>query len=337
MILVRNKLIPHLLFALYRKLYVKSFWKIPGSLPKIRFPYTVELELTNHCNMSCIHCHRKKMSRPLGYMDIDLFKKIIDEICTFPISFLRIVGQGESSLHPQLKTMMEYLASKDLKVEFTTNGLIFEKYSIDEILSWNIDILGISVDGVDENSYNKIRKNGNYSQLKKNVTEFYRMRNSLNIKYPILKIRNVIFPEYNKTEVDNFIRIWLQISDYINFNTFCPLDSMQNYPELYQCHAIFFDAHVRWNGMVPLCDNQCLYGQEDWLGDLNLNTLRSLWQHNRLVEVRYSHYSKDLNGLSSCKSCFKVHKNKMIMNNFKILNTSRNPMTNKLSRLINIT
>ncbi len=337
MILVRKNLIGHLLFAVYRKIYVKVFWILPTLLPKIKVPYTIELELTNHCNMVCIHCHRKKMSRQLGFMDFSLFKKIIDEISDYPIGFIRIVGQGESSLHPDLKIMMEYMRSKRIKVEFTTNGSIFEKYSFDEILSWNIDILGISIDGVDEDSYNKIRINGNYYKLKQYLTDFYNYRNSLTIKYPVIKVRNVIFPHFHFHQIEDFKKEWLQISDYVNFNTFCPIDGSDNFTDQLRCKAIFFDAHVRWDGSVPLCDNLFLYSKDIWLGNLKQNSLRELWKHSLLSEAREFHLKRNLDTLHGCKFCFKAHKNKLIINNFKQLNASKNTVTNIINRFINIT
>ena len=160
MIIIKKNLFKHIFYAIYRKIYLYIFWKFPSFLPKIKSPHILGLELTNNCNLECIQCFRKKMNRELGYMDVEVFKKLIDEISTYPIAFLRIIGRGEPSLHPELKQIMEYLKDKQIKVEFCTNGALFEKYSMSEILDWNIDLLDISVDGMDKNSYNKIRRNG---------------------------------------------------------------------------------------------------------------------------------------------------------------------------------
>ena len=172
MIILKKKLFQHALYAIYRKVYIKTFWLFPHLLLPIKNPHIIGLELTNNCNLECIHCFRKKMNKDLGYMDVDLFKKLVDEICTYPVAFLRIVGRGEPALHPELEQIMEYLKGKQIKIEFCTNGVLFEKFSFTEILSWNIDLLDISVDGIDKEPYNKIRKKGDYDKLKSNISNF---------------------------------------------------------------------------------------------------------------------------------------------------------------------
>jgi len=43
------------------------------------FPIFLIIEPTNNCNFDCIMCPRPNMTRPIGNMSLDLFKKIIDE------------------------------------------------------------------------------------------------------------------------------------------------------------------------------------------------------------------------------------------------------------------
>ncbi|MBA7556330.1 GTP 3',8-cyclase [subsurface metagenome] len=164
--------------------YIQIFWQFPYLLPAIKNPHVIGLELTNNCNFDCIHCFRTKMNKDLGYMDVNLFKKLVDEISTYSFAFLRIVGRGEPALHPELKQIMEYIKGKQINIEFVTNGTIFEEYSNTEILSWNIDLLDISVDGTDKESYNRIRKNGDYDSLRNNIANFYHTRNSFKKKHP---------------------------------------------------------------------------------------------------------------------------------------------------------
>ena len=40
----------------------------------------IYVEITNHCNLNCIMCNNDKLKRKRGFMDISLYKKIIDEI-----------------------------------------------------------------------------------------------------------------------------------------------------------------------------------------------------------------------------------------------------------------
>jgi MoaA/NifB/PqqE/SkfB family radical SAM enzyme len=156
--LVKKEFFPHLKAALYRKAYIFSYWKIPQLLPDIKNPDIIEIELTNDCNMGCLHCHRTLfMKREVGFMEFEVFKKIIDEVAQYPVAFVRLVGQGEPVLHPLFREMMEYVSGKKIKIELTTNGKIFELFPFEEILRWDIDIIGVSVDGIDGPTYKVLR------------------------------------------------------------------------------------------------------------------------------------------------------------------------------------
>ena len=41
------------------------------------FPKVIDIELTNHCDLNCRMCSRQLMTRKLGYMNINIFNKII--------------------------------------------------------------------------------------------------------------------------------------------------------------------------------------------------------------------------------------------------------------------
>ena len=55
------------------------------------FPLNVIVEVGNHCNLNCISCINDKLTRKKGYMDIFLYKKIVDEISSILFSSFRDV------------------------------------------------------------------------------------------------------------------------------------------------------------------------------------------------------------------------------------------------------
>lgn len=337
MVIARKDAIRHILFALYRRLYLYLFWNLPFSIPPIKRPHYVELELTNNCNFSCVQCFRKLMNRDTGYMKFELFRKLIDEIASYPLCYLRVVGMGESSLHPQLKEIMGYLKQKKIKTEFTTNGTIFKQYTPDEILDWNLDHLAVSVDGTDASTYNKIRINGDYSTLKENVMSFYSRRQERKMHQPFLKIRNVIFPLTNQEELDAFKTRWLNYSDMVTFNIQIPTDKVVKYDKVNPCNDIFFTAHVRWDGRVPLCSNNYLNGEEQYIGDLNNQSLRQVWKSKRLIQTRKMHKKKEYHTLNFCEYCYPNNHTHEIIEANKSQNKSRFFLINLIGRFFKIT
>jgi MoaA/NifB/PqqE/SkfB family radical SAM enzyme len=243
------------------------------------------------------------MKLNLGYIDVKIFKKLIDEISTYPIPFLRLVGRGEPTLHPDLAEIMGYLKNKQIKVELSTNGYLFNNYSYEEILSWDIDILDISVDGMDRDSYNKIRINGDYDCLKKHITNFYHTRKKMNRSTPAITIRNVIFPDFSQHQIRLFKSDWLRISDCIYFNILNPFNAEFVRPKHFRCTEIFFIAHVRWNGQVAICGDQFIFGYDKFIGDLKNEQLSQIWQNPEMNKLRMLHQKRDIRDIHYCYHC----------------------------------
>jgi len=71
----------------------------------------VQIEITNCCNYKCANCPRSAelMTRPQGYMGMDLLKKIIDE--SFKVAnFINFSFFGEPLLHPKFSEIMDYVS-----------------------------------------------------------------------------------------------------------------------------------------------------------------------------------------------------------------------------------
>ena len=106
----------------YRRLWVE--------LPKKReireYPLLVDLELSSVCNLKCPMCYtitdefKSKVKK--GFMDFELFKKIVDEIAGKVFS-IRLSLRGEATLHKNFMECIEYAKSKGIKeVSTLTHG-----------------------------------------------------------------------------------------------------------------------------------------------------------------------------------------------------------------------
>jgi len=72
---------------------------------------TVQIEITNHCVLSCSNCTRfvPHIKKPF-YMDFEFFKKAVDSMIGYP-KMVGIQG-GEPLLHPDFEKMCDYLHEK---------------------------------------------------------------------------------------------------------------------------------------------------------------------------------------------------------------------------------
>jgi len=75
------------------------------------FPTFLWIEPTNKCNLRCIICPNKLIPKEdTGFMEWDLFKKVIDEAKDFG-SIIALYIRGESLLHPDLFKMIRCYVS----------------------------------------------------------------------------------------------------------------------------------------------------------------------------------------------------------------------------------
>ena len=85
------------------------------------FPFVVDIELTNFCNLKCIMCNQVYMKREKGFMEEELFKKIVDE-CIENKAGIRLIGLGEPFLHKKIIDFVKYVKNKKGNLNITNNG-----------------------------------------------------------------------------------------------------------------------------------------------------------------------------------------------------------------------
>ncbi|MFX1301100.1 MAG: radical SAM protein [Promethearchaeota archaeon] len=332
MLLSQNDKFKDFLYGFYRRVYTKFWWRYPWLFRPPRTPHIVSLELTNDCNQACPHCPRFLESREIGYMNVRLFKKIVDEISSYSWCFLRIVGLGEPAMHADIEEILDYLADKSLKIEFTTNGTFLMRFPPEQILNWHIDILGISIDGYDATSYSYYRPKGNYNLLREKIIKLYLTRQKMRRRFPKIRIRNVAFPKTTYDQIRVFTDDWLPFADIVTFNTLIQKSLTETTQKFERCTDILFTMHVRWDGRVPLCGYQLWCGDTEWLGDLHNCALTDLWCLSRLLELRKHHTEGDFTKIDFCKRCFYTQRRKDAINITRTHDKHKNPVLSQLYR-----
>ena len=85
---------------------------------KAEFPSQVIVDLTEVCNLACIHCphpeFKKSEHYAARYLDPDLNTKMVDEVRTSGkghTQYIRYTGEGEPLIHPRCYDLLEYAVS----------------------------------------------------------------------------------------------------------------------------------------------------------------------------------------------------------------------------------
>ena len=161
-------------------------------------PRNLMVVLSNKCNLNCIMCltHREKWELP---------KKILDEIIDLFPFLERIYWQGGEVLSlPYFKSLLgKSLQYPNLRQCIITNFQLADDEFIDLVVKNNIE-LTISIDGVDKNTYEKIRVGGSFDRLTNNLKKLNNRIKETNNNKTILNL-NVVVMRENYDKLADFV------------------------------------------------------------------------------------------------------------------------------------
>jgi molybdenum cofactor biosynthesis enzyme MoaA len=148
--------------------------------PLQEYPTMMELELSNECNLECIMCRGelsssiRKNRDKLPPLITPYDQRFVEQLVEF-IPHLREmrVNGGEPFLQDICFEIWNKVAEINPEIEITvaTNGTILNKRVKDILERCNFRI-NVSIDALDKENYQRIRKNARYDVLMRNVRYF---------------------------------------------------------------------------------------------------------------------------------------------------------------------
>lgn len=263
------------------------------------------IELANSCNLNCKICplNKGKMTRKIGYMSYDLFKKIVDQIPK--IKLLGFSIWGEPFLHPQVFDFIHYAKKRGKLVTITSNGTFLtnpEKRK--KLLDSGVDYFSISVDGL-KKTYTQIR-GYDYDSLVRSVKDLVKERNAVksNMKICITAVGTKEVEE----DLQEFTAMWKPIVDEITVQAYRihnePIKDVRKNKCLEPWRGavcISYDGKV-----IPCCQDfncSCI------LGDLRYDTIEDIYNNKKFRKFR-----KDMAGGNYrpfCLHCIERSSNKI--------------------------
>lgn len=177
------------------------------------FPSQLVVDITEKCNLKCIHCPHpifKESDNYAGrFLSVELNKKAVDEIAEQAdgaCAYIRYTSNGEPLLHPDAHEMIQYaVENSGTFVTLTTNGTILNEKKMELLLASGLHMIDISIDAFTPESYKKIR-GGRLEQVNRNVLRLIKRRNEGGFKTKI--IVSYIQQPINERETQEFIDFW---------------------------------------------------------------------------------------------------------------------------------
>jgi len=283
------------------KAYREKWNEYPKKRIVNNFPLHVDIESTNACDLRCIMCTRNFMTEKIGYMDWDLFRKIIDEGVKYGLPSIKLNYRGEPLLHPQLPEMVAYAKKKGIiEAQFNTNGLTLNEEKIEALIDAGLDRIIFSFDGATKETYEKIRTGSNYEKVAGNIKALVRIRNEKGLKRPLVRVQMVKMKE-NEHEVEDFLKMWIPVANRVAVSTEREPMGIQEEVEHFPCPQVWQRLMVCWDGEVRMCCG-------DWQGEIVLgnakeSSIYELWHGERVNKIRELHSEGRFNEIPVCARC----------------------------------
>ena len=133
-------------------------------------PISMSVEPTTACNLGCPECPSglKNFTRPTGNLDPKLFENLIGNVKEH-LTYLTMYFQGEPYINPHFNEMIGIASQEGIYTATSTNGHFLNRESAIETVKSGLGRLIISIDGIDQESYQKYRVNGQLSKVLEGV------------------------------------------------------------------------------------------------------------------------------------------------------------------------
>ena len=148
---------------------------------------TVWLEITQACNLKCVHCYEGNTHfSDKNALSLEEWYKVIDQLSDLGVSHVIIIG-GEPCSHCQIMDIMRYVYSKNIRMTLFTNATMLSDELKEFIISHNV-IVKFSLYGPSAEIHDKItRCPGSFDKLQRNIR--YLSENEVETRAAVVAMR----------------------------------------------------------------------------------------------------------------------------------------------------
>jgi pyruvate-formate lyase-activating enzyme len=283
------------------------------------FPSQVNVDVTEVCNLACIHCphpaFKQSSHYAAAYLDPALNRKLVDEVRAHGAGrtqYIRYTANGEPLIHPQAYDMLEYaVRNSAVYVTLTTNGTIMNERRIRKLIESGVHMIDVSIDALRPETYARVRVNGDLERTRANVLNLIRWTRETGSATKV--VVSFVEQESNRGEAAGFERYWKEqgATSVVVRRQHSAAGAVVNVagimrkaargaprrPCLYPWERISLNAR----GFLSFCPTDWSHGSA--ILDYRSCTVREVWQGEFYVRLRWAHLASDFRAHAFCGQC----------------------------------
>lgn len=303
-------------------------------------PFSIHIDVCSFCNFRCSFCFHgdpkaKEKGLKTGYMPMELFKKIVDDMTEFPerVKKLKIGNHGEPTLHKELPEMIAYAREKNVAdiIEVFTNGSKLTPELNEKLVKAGLQRINVSIEGMSEEIYKAVAGvKIDMEKMKENLKNLYETRNkhctdkdfSIYIKIadqtkPLDKNDNSVFA-MSEEDKENFYNSFGSFCDEIYVEKIVPqwADTQEDKQNDVGETGMYGQATKKWKAACPFIYMYLQFNWDgttspctlDWprkvdIGDVTKQSVKEIWHGKALRDLQIKQLQGERHKIPFCKDC----------------------------------
>ncbi len=263
------------------------------------YPISVELTLTNRCNLQCVYCSDLELRERQGteaFLDFDILNRLFENLAKGGTKGVVFEGGGEPTLHPDFSRLVKSAKENNLAVGLITNGTI----RLDKADLQNLEWIRVSLDASNAEEYTKLKGVNVFERVLADIAYYAQYCKTVGIGY--------VVTNNNLSDIETLIlRLrelkvsYIQLRPVVDAPALLPDEKDLRYLESYRsatfnvivdgmkenmesgngqlpCIANSLTSVISGDGSVFLCGRLNIY---DWLnpiGNIKTQSFSDIWR-----------------------------------------------------------
>lgn len=297
-------------------------------------PEILKTSLTNICNYRCVMCYNPHLRHPRGFIEEDLFRRIVDQCLEAGIGQLSLGATGEPLLHPRYLDFLHLAKQGGLWVSSTTNATRLDAPTAESMIILGLNRLNLSIYSTNPQEHKRYTGTETFSQVLENIGRFLRLWSESD---RTMQVNMWFLPLPGINSYKNHLSFWKPLMDRVgleithqlplNWSGRVPFSGGQRisfrrdegswclfFGQRQPCPDIRSYLHVLHTGDVLPC---CNVPEPDTarrmvFGNIDKDQVLDIWRSEKYTTFKKAHDRKRIEEYPDCRRCSQAWRHRQL-------------------------
>lgn len=271
---------------------------LQNGINAMSYPISVELTLTNRCNLQCVYCSDLELRERQGkesFLDYSILSRLFEDLSNGGTKGIVFEGGGEPTLHPDFSKLVRNAKENNLAVGLITNGTV----RLDESDLKNFEWIRVSLDASNAEEYVELKGVDCFERVLSNIAHYAKYCDTVGVGY--------VVTNSNMSDIETLIlRLrelnvsYIQLRPVVDASDLLPEEKDLKYLECYRsatfnvivdgmkenmeggnnqlsCVAHSLTSVISGDGSVFLCGRLNIYDWFHAIGNIRDQSFSEIW------------------------------------------------------------